>query len=273
MARKKGKIIGVVSARGGVGKTTTVANLGVALVREFNKNVLALDGNITTANLGLHLGLIYPPVTLYDVLKDKISIVQATYIHHTGLHIVPSSLELDENINPVYLGRKIEKLKDRYDLILIDSATGLGKEVLSVIRAVDELLVVITPDITSIVTSLKLIELVKKMKIPIIGLILNMIRKKGYELGEKEIADGLEVPVIAKIPDDDKIPEAVATKMPVVLYDPLSPASIAFKKLAAHLIGKKYKPPGIWDRIKSLFSRKREGRFLKNREESLLKSA
>jgi len=273
MARKKGKIIGVVSARGGTGKTTTVANLGVVLARELKKNVLALDGNITTANLGLHLGLVYPPVTLHDVLKDKISIIQAVYVHNSGLHVVPSSLELDVKINPAYLGRKIEKLKDRYDLILMDSAPGLGREVLSVIKAVDELLVMTTPDIASIVTSLKLIELAKEMKIPIIGLILNMIRKKRYELHENDIANSLEVPVIAKIPDDEKILEAIAVKMPVVLYDPLSPASIAFKKLAARLIGKKYNPPSTWDRIKSLFSRKQEGTFLKNKNENLLKPA
>jgi len=260
MERKKGKIIGVVSARGGVGKTTTVANLGVALAREFNKNVLAIDGNIFTANLGLHLDLVYPPVTLHDVLKDKISIIQAIYVHESGLHVVPSSLELDLDINPVYLGRKIEKLKNRYDLILIDSASGLSREVLSVMRAVDELLVMATSDITSIVTSLKLVELAKKMKIPIIGLILNMVQKKGYELHEKEISNSLEVNVIAKIPVDEKIPESVAAKMPVVLYDPLSPASIAFKELAAYLIGRKYSPPGVLGRIKSSFSRKHKSK-------------
>jgi len=273
MAKKKGRIIGVVSARGGVGKTTTVANLGVALAREFNKSVLALDGNITTANLGLHLGLTYPPVTLHDVLKDQISIIQAIYVHHTGLHVVPSSLELNMDIDPVYLGRKTEKLKDRYDLILMDSAPGIGKEVLSVMKAVDELLIVITPHITSIVTSLKLIELAKKIKVPIIGIILNMIRGKGYELGENEIADGLEAPVIAKIPDDEKVPEAMAAKMPVVLYDPQSPASIAFKRLAAHIIREKYKPPSVWDKIKSFFSGKKKRKSLKSKDKNLLKSA
>jgi len=271
MARKKGKIIGVVSAGGGVGKTTTVANLGVTIAKEFNKDILVLDGNISTANLGLHLGLVYPPVTLHDVLKDKISIIQAIYVHESGLHVVPSSLGLDMDVNPVYLGRKIERLKDRYDLILIDSAPGLSKEVLNVMKAVDGLLIMTTPDIASIVTSLKLIDLARKMKVSIIGLVLNMIRKKSYELREDDIVNSLEVPVIAKIPDDEKIPEAVAVKMPVVLYDPLSPASIAFKKLAAHLIEEKYEPPGIWYRIKSLFSRKQEGRFLKNKDERLLK--
>lgn len=56
----KGKILGIISGKGGVGKTTTVANLGVALVNEFGKKILVLDGNIITANLNLHLDLVYP---------------------------------------------------------------------------------------------------------------------------------------------------------------------------------------------------------------------
>jgi len=164
------------------------------------------------------------------------------------------------DIYTVYLGRKIENLKNRYDLILMDSAPGLSKETLSVMRAADELLVMTTSDITSIITSLKLVELAKKIKIPITGIALNMVQKKGYELHEKEISKSLEVHVIAKIPIDEKIPEAVAAKIPVVMYDPFSPASIAFKELAAHLIGRRYKPPGILSRMKSSFSKKHRRR-------------
>ncbi len=74
---KKGNIVGVISAKGGVGKTTIVANLGVALVSEFGKKVLAVDGNITAPNLGLYLDIVRPPVTLHDVLKNQISITQS----------------------------------------------------------------------------------------------------------------------------------------------------------------------------------------------------
>ncbi|MHA1852617.1 MAG: cell division ATPase MinD [Candidatus Heimdallarchaeaceae archaeon] len=262
----KGKILGIVSGKGGVGKTTTTANLGVALANEFGKNVLALDGNITTANLGLHLGLVYPPITLQDVLKNKLSLIQATYIHNSGLRVIPSSLTFEEGISTKHLWRKVKRLANQYELILIDSSPGLGKEVLNVMKVVDELLIITTPNLPSIITSMKSIDLAKKMKIPILGLVLNRVHDKSYELGENEIINTLEVPVIAKISEDEKIPESIAAKIPLVFYRPYSHTSVVFKRLAAYLVGEEYRPPSIWDKIKSLFSRKKEERFLKNKD-------
>lgn len=268
----KGKILGIISGKGGVGKTTTTANLGVALTNEFGRNVLVLDGNVTTANLGLHLGLVYLPITLQDVLKNRLSLLQAMYIHNSGLRVIPSSLSFDEGIDLRRLWMKVKKLAKQHELILIDSAPGLGKEVLNIMKAVDELLVITTPDLPSIITATKSVEVARKMKIPVVGIILNRVRNKYYELGENEIINGLDIPVIAKIPEDERIPESVAAKIPVVLYRPQSPVSIIFKKLAAYLIGEEYKLPSIWDRIKSFFRRKsvvRGSGFLKEEVESL----
>ena len=66
-----GKIIGIISLKGGVGKTSSVANLGAVLASEFNKKVLVVDANFSAPNLGLHLGLVEPKVTIHDVLLNS----------------------------------------------------------------------------------------------------------------------------------------------------------------------------------------------------------
>lgn len=249
----KGKILGIISGKGGVGKTTATANIGVALAKEFGKKVLVLDGNVTTANLGLHLGLVYPPFTLQDVLKNNMSLLQATYIHKSGLRVIPSSLSFEEKISTRQFWRKVKRLRNQYELILIDSAPGLGREVINVMKAVDELLVITTPDLPSIITAMKSVELAKKMKVPVIGIILNRVRNKYYELGDNEIINSLEVSVIANIPENENVPESIAMKIPIVRYKPYSSVSILYKKLAGYLIGVEYRLPSIWDRIKGFF--------------------
>lgn len=249
----KGKILGIVSCKGGVGKTTTTANLGAALASEFGKNVLALDANITTANLGMHLGLVYPPFALQDVLKNKVSFLQATYIHKSGLRVIPSSMTFRGKVSTAHLWRKVKRLKNQYELILIDSAPGLGIEMTNVMNAADELLVVTTPDTTCVVTAMKSVILAEKMKVPVVGTIVNRARNNQYELDNGEISDGLEAPVIARIPESRYVPEAIAMKIPVVQYKPFSSVSISYKKLAGYLIGEEYRLPTILDRIKGFF--------------------
>jgi septum site-determining protein MinD len=83
------RVISILSGKGGVGKTTTVANLGLALSMVFNKKVVLLDGNSTTPDLGLHLGMYSFPHTLEDVLMGKVSITEALYHHPQGISILP----------------------------------------------------------------------------------------------------------------------------------------------------------------------------------------
>lgn len=95
-------------------------------------------------------------------------------------------------------------------------------------------------------------EYAKFLKRPIIGIVLNKVRGKSYELTKEEVEESLGVNVIAEIPDDPKVPESIAYRIPVVSYSPRSPASIAYKKLAAQLIGEEYEASkaGLWWRIK-----------------------
>ncbi len=248
---KKGNIVGVISAKGGVGKTTIVANLGVALVSEFGKKVLAVDGNITAPNLGLYLDIVRPPVTLHDVLKNQISITQSIYVHKTGLHVIPGSLGTVEQVNLENLREEIRKVSNRYDFVLIDSAPGLNEEVLAVVNTSDNLLIVTNPSFPTVTTTFKSIKLAKERWVPITGIVLNRVQGK-YELGERDVADALDISNLAVIPEDINVAKAVSQGMTVVDYSPKSPASKEFIKLAADLSGGEYLE-GFFSKTKKLF--------------------
>ena len=246
-----GKIIGVISLKGGVGKTSSVANLGAILASEFNKKVLVVDANFSAPNLALHLGLVNPKVTIHDVLLDKAKVYEAIHQHPAGFHFIPADY-LHKKINPYTLKKKISCLKDYYDFIFIDSSPNLNEEMLATMLASDELLVVTNPDYPTLSTTLKAIRVAKQKRTPITGLILNKVRHKKFELSMRDIEDAAQVPVLGILPEDARVPESIAYTNPVSLYKPYSDSAIEFKKLAAYLIGEKYNPPRLWSRLKAI---------------------
>ncbi|MBI5148061.1 P-loop NTPase [Candidatus Pacearchaeota archaeon] len=234
------KVLGIVSAKGGVGKTTTVSNIGAAAVTLFKKNTLILDANINTGNIGLALGLTYHPVSINKIIKDPVTIMSSVHKHKCGLHVIPSSLVKEKGkIDTNGLNKKLKKLKS-YDLILLDSSPGVEDDAKLAIKASDALLLVLTPDFPTVATAMKTINLAKKLKKPILGVILNKVRGKKYEVSTKELEASFGLPVLASIPYDENIEEAVARRLPVVIHSPKSSSSISFKKLSANLLGKKY---------------------------------
>lgn len=246
-------IIGVVSAKGGVGKTTLVSNVGSALVKEFGKKVLVIDGNITTPTLGIHLGMLSQEKTLDDVLGGNLNFHQATYIHPCGLHIVPASLSPNKYPDPERLKERLTEIKDEYDVIFIDGAAGIGREVISAIQASDNVLVTTNPEMTSIVSAIKVIKISKSLNIPLLGIVINKVTKEKHELKISDVEELCEIKVISTIPYDKKIPESIKRMTPVVLYDTDSPSSSAFKSLAAYIIGEEYFKETFWDRLRKMF--------------------
>lgn len=248
-----GTILGVVSAKGGVGKTTTVANLGVALAKEFKRNVLAVDGNITAPNLALYLEMVRPPVTIYDVLEKNIPITHAIFSHNSGLDVVPGSIRELKTINTDNLGFAIGTVKDQYDLVLLDSGPSVGDDVLSVLKASDELLIVTVPEFLIVATTYKTVNLARTLGKPIRGIVLNKVRGKKYEMTAEEVEETVGLPVIGVIREDSKIRESVNHGFSVIEQFPKSRASKEFKSLAASLIGEDY-IAGFFAKLNLLFS-------------------
>ena len=104
-----GKTIGVISLKGGVGKTSVVTALGAA-ISEFGKKVLLIDGNLSSPSLGLHLNIVEPKVTLHHVLNRTAQPKDAIY-EHGNIHVMPSSIFEKVEINPLALRDKIKELR------------------------------------------------------------------------------------------------------------------------------------------------------------------
>ncbi len=158
----KTKVIGILSGKGGVGKTTLTFNLGTALT-DFGKNVLIIDGNLTTPNLGIHAGIPLYPKSLHDVLKGKADIYDVMHVLPSSLKIVPASININDlkGVNPEFLASSLKDLVGKLDYILVDGSPGLGKEALSVLKSSGEVIGVTTPELPALTDLLKSIRLVE----------------------------------------------------------------------------------------------------------------
>lgn len=251
---KKSRVIGVISIKGGVGKTTTVSNLGAILANDFKKRVLLVDANYTAPNLGIHLGVLDPKFTIHEVLLGHVDVQQAVLKHAQGFDVIPASVVSNKIVNPYKLKETLNHLKGQYDIMLLDSSPNLNEEVLSTIIASDELLVVTTPDHPTMSCTLNAVKVAKQKKTPISGIIINRVHNKKFELGLEYVEQQTHTPVVSVIPYDLKMLESVAYATPAALSFKNSDAVIEYKKLAAALIGEEYKDPRFAQWFKQLFN-------------------
>jgi len=244
------------SGKGGVGKTTVVSNLSTTLAN-YQKSVTVIDCNITSSHLLMHFGKIYHRKTLNDFLKGQSSIAEATYLNYANVNIVPASLNLSDlsEIDITLLGSKIKNLFQDQDYVLLDNAPGFGREAVSGMMACNEAILVATPylpDITDIIRGKGVLE---ELNVKILGLVLNKVTGKKFELKEKDILDLTDLPIIAKIPFDYKVLESLGSKIPLTFYDKKSKVSREFSRLASVLTGENYlsNRMNVLDRLNKLF--------------------
>lgn len=228
-----GKLIVISSGKGGVGKTTTSVNLATALSKH-GRNVILIDGNLTTPNVGLHLGLTKFPITLNDVLRGEATLKDAVYLHPLGFKLVPGSLSIRSfsEINSRKLKKIFDDLKDMCDYVIVDSAAGLGNESISVLKNADEIIIVTNPELPAVTDAFKIVTLAKEIGIPVKGTVLNKVRKDNFDLGFRAIEGLLETPITAVIEDDKIMREALYKKKPVIHIKPKSKISRQYHHLA-----------------------------------------
>ncbi len=228
-----GKLIVISSGKGGVGKTTTSVNLATTLTKQ-GKNVILVDGNLTTPNVGLHLGLTKFPVTLNDVLKGEAGLTDSIYLHPLGFKLVPGSLSIRSfsEVNSRKLRSIFMDLKEMCDFVIVDSAAGLGNEAISVLKNADEILIVTNPELPAITDAFKVVTLAKEIGIPVKGVVLNKVRKNNFDLGFRAIEGLLETPITSVIEDDKSMRMALYHKRPISHIRPKSRTTEQYHHLA-----------------------------------------
>lgn len=260
-------IISIVSGKGGVGKTTITANLGMALA-EMNKDVLIIDVDIEMPNLSLVLGIEERGPTLYDVLRGEAELQDAIvgldlgkkYREKGTVLVLPASLALEKlkYVEPDRLKEIFTAIPDFADFVLVDSAPGLGKSTLASICYSDRVILVATPEIPTISDNLRTIKVARKIGAELGGFILNHYSKETAVVTAKEMETLLNLPCLGVIPEDRRIRACTASGKLFFLRYPKIDASFTLRKVACILTGEsseKYEKRSPIERLLSLFRR------------------
>lgn len=238
------RIFGIISGKGGVGKSTLATNLGVAL-RKFRKKVTIIDCNLSTPHLSYYLGIKDYNFTINDVLSERVDITSAFY-NYNGVRYLPASPKLEDllGVDLRKLKPHLEKLDSKKtDFIILDSAPGIGKEALNVANASDEIIFVTNPYVPMVSDIIRCKDIVKELGEKKMSIVLNMVTNRNHELLSKTIEEITDIPVTIEVPYDRNIDLSMAMRSPVIEYKPNSLASISFMKLASLLAEKDYEVP------------------------------
>ena len=256
------RIIAIASGKGGVGKTSLTVNIGVALAK-MGKKVIVVDTDLQMANLGLMLGMEGRPITLQDVLSGEASLRDAIYDGPAGIRFVPAGLSIAKfrRVDEDKLADVVKELATSADILLLDTAAGIGDDVLTSLNSATEVLVITMAESVAVADALKLIMVAeRRLGLDITGVVINMYKGLRREMTAKEIQKTLQTDVLAVVPEDRTFRECSLDGFPAVLKSPEADGSRAVINLAAKLIGAPppmiEKKPGFFDQLFSFLKPK-----------------
>ncbi|WP_456367631.1 cell division ATPase MinD [Thermococcus sp.] len=232
-----GRLISIASGKGGTGKTTTTANLSIALGKMGYK-VLAIDADLTMANLSLVMGIDDADVTLHDVLAGDAHIREAIYAtSYENVFLVPGAVDWEHVLkaDPRRLPSVIKPLKPEYDFVFIDCPAGLQMDAMNAMMSGEEVILVTNPEISCITDTMKVGIVLKKAGLAVLGFVLNRYGRSENDIPPEAAEEVMEVPLLVVVPEDPKVREATLEGVPVVEYAPDSEGAKAFFKLAEEI--------------------------------------
>lgn len=254
--QKKTRVIAVTSGKGGVGKTNFTINFALALM-SFGQRVIVLDADLGLANIDVVLG-INPTYNLYHVLKGEKSIKDIIVEGPQGLQIIAGGSGIQEMANlrrwqVEQFVAKLEELEGMADILIIDTAAGLSRNVMSFVLAADEVIVITIPEPTAITDAYGLVKaMTAKKKNGVIHLVVNRVESpqeaditasKLSIVAEKFLK--LNIGHLGFILDDPAVSKAVKSQEPFLLKYPKAAATECIQRLAAQLMDQAYYPePG-----------------------------
>ncbi|WP_239640418.1 cell division ATPase MinD [Halogeometricum pallidum] len=231
-----GRVYAVVSAKGGVGKTTTTTNLAAALAAS-GAAVAVVDGDLGMANLAGSLGVDSVGATLHDVLAGEVDLADATRKGPHGMTVVPGSPDLDAfaRADPEGLRDVLEELRDQHDYVLLDTGAGLSNDTVVPLTYVDEALLVSTTGRDALGDTEKTRQVAERLDIHVAGAVITRVDPDSPQ--NAAVEETLRTTVLSSIPDSDVVRDAGDAGEPLTTYAPGSSAAAAYRALAADLTG------------------------------------
>lgn len=262
------KVIVITSGKGGVGKTTSTANIGSAL-SQLGKKVVIIDADIGLRNLDVVMGLENRIVfDIVDVIEGRCTYQKATIRdkRFESLFLIPAAQTRDKDaIKPEQMKQLCEDLQKEYDYVLIDCPAGIENGFKNAVAGATDAIVVTTPEVSAVRDADRIIGLLESSEIHNPQLIVNRIRpemvKRGNMLNVEDMLDILRIDLLGIVPDDENIVISTNKGEPVILENK-GLASQAYKNIARRLEGEKVEfvdmevQESFFDRLKSLFSGK-----------------
>jgi septum site-determining protein MinD len=254
------RVITVTSGKGGVGKTTTTANLGTALAMQ-GKKVVVVDSDIGLRNLDAVLGLENRIVyDLVDVVEGQCRLRQALIKdkRQPDLFLLPAAQTRDKNaLTSVQMEQLCQQLRQEFDFVIIDSPAGIEQGFRNAIVGADEIIIVANPEMASVRDADRIIGLVEAADKPEPRLILNRLRpdmvKRGDMMDVADVIEVLGIDLLGIVPEDEMIIVAINKGEPIV-YDKHTRAGRAFVSAAQRIMGEEIPLEEVAD-TPSLFER------------------
>lgn len=236
------EVIVVTSGKGGVGKTTTSANVGTGLAK-LDKKVVLIDTDIGLRNLDVVMGLENRIVyNLVDVVEGNCRAKQAMIKdkRYSNLYLLPSAQTRDKaSVSPEQMKVLVDELKEDFDYIILDCPAGIEQGFKNAIAGADRALVVTTPEVSAIRDADRIIGLLEANEMKKIDLIVNRIRmdmvKKGDMMSIEDVLDILAIDLIGAVPDDENIVIATNQGEPLV-GNPTLPGQ-AYMNICRRIVG------------------------------------
>ena len=263
------QVIVITSGKGGVGKTTTSANLGAALA-SLGKSVVLIDADIGLRNLDVVMGLENRIVYhLVDVVEGYCRLPQALIKdkRFNNLCLLPAAQTKDKTaVTPEQMKQLCADLKKEFDFVLVDSPAGIEQGFRNAVAGADRAIIVATPEVSSVRDADRIIGLLEADSMPAPRLVINRIRpamvRRGDMMDISDILDILAIDLLGVVPDDESIVVSTNRGEPAALA-PTSRAGQAYRNIARRLLGEQVPlmnldgGSGLRERLRRLFGNAR----------------
>lgn len=258
------EIVVITSGKGGVGKTTTTANVGTGLAKE-GKKVVLIDTDIGLRNLDVVMGLENRIVyNLVDVIEGNCRIKQALIKdkRYPNLYLLPSAQTRDKSaVTPEQMAKLTKELKEEFDYILLDCPAGIEQGFKNAIAGADRAIVVTTPEVSAVRDADRIIGLLEANEIGRTDLVVNRLRadmvKRGDMMSSEDVVEILAVDLLGVVPDDENI--VISTNQGEPLVGSKTLAGQAYDNICRRIMGEEipfldlFQKNGFFSKIKNKF--------------------